>query len=106
MPVFFRIIKKVITGRVCGREGKLNYGVISWRQWPNVLNIMMSERKSRVFRTKVVGKAQSVQNVKFRGLRTAVNHFTDKGYEWIHYSLHTCLQILSQNMKRPRQQTT
>lgn len=25
MPVSFRIIKKVLTGRVCGREGKLNY---------------------------------------------------------------------------------
>lgn len=26
MPVSFRIIKKVLTGRLCGREGKLNYG--------------------------------------------------------------------------------
>lgn len=26
MTVSFRIIKKVLTGRVCGRKGKLNYG--------------------------------------------------------------------------------
>lgn len=38
---------------------------------------------------KIVGIAQSVQNVKCRGLRTAVNHFSGKGFEWIHNSLHT-----------------
>jgi len=79
-------------------------GVISWRQWLNILNIMMSKRKSRVFILKIAGITQLVQNVKCRCLRTAVKHFAGKGYEWIHYSLLTYLQILSQNMKRPKQQ--
>lgn len=75
-------------------------GVISWRQWVNILHIMMSERKSTVFRIKVLGKAQSVPNVEFKGLRTALNHFTDKGREWVRCSLHTYLQVLSQTLKQ------
>lgn len=62
---------------------------------------MMSKRKSGVFRIKNVGIAQSVQYVKCRSLRTAVNHFAGKGNEGIHY-IHTYLQILSQNIKRPK----
>lgn len=49
--------------------------------------------KCEVFRIKIIGVSEAVQNVKFRDFKTAENHFNGKDYEWIHYKLHICLQI-------------